>query len=100
MHLGKIDEALEESETRYRTLFDQTPAGVCTFDRQLRVVDFNPAFMRLTRASVERLSGLDLHAVDARLRPALERVIAASQGSTTGRTRRTTGTARSSSPFA
>jgi PAS domain S-box-containing protein len=75
VHLGKIDEAREESETRYRTLFDQAPVGVCTFDRELRIVDFNPAFVRLTRASHERLAGLDLHTLDPRVRLLLDRVL-------------------------
>jgi PAS domain S-box-containing protein len=38
----QIEEALRESEQRYRALFDQSPLGVLQFDRHLRVVTCNP----------------------------------------------------------
>ena len=73
---GAIDQALEESESRYRALFEQSPIGVFTFDRDLRLTDCNLAFVRLMKAKYETLIGLNLRTLnDRRLLPALERVL-------------------------
>jgi len=39
--------ALEESERRYRTLFERNPAGMCLTMADGRIVDCNPAFARI-----------------------------------------------------
>jgi two-component system cell cycle sensor histidine kinase/response regulator CckA len=73
---GGVDDALEESEARYRALFEQSPMGVFTFDRDLRVTDCNFAFVRLLRSSYETLIGLDLRTLDdVRIQAAMERVL-------------------------
>ncbi len=70
------DEALEESEARYRALFEQAPMGVVTFDRAFRITDCNLAFVRLAGASHERLVGQHVSTLnDLRVLPAFERVL-------------------------
>ncbi len=70
------DHALEESEARYRALFEQSPHGVFTFDRELRLTDCNLAFVRLLRSSYDALIGLNLRTLnDLRILPAVERVL-------------------------
>jgi PAS domain S-box-containing protein len=69
-------EALEESEARYRTLFEQSPIAVFTFDRMQRLTDCNMALVRLLKSSYEKLIGLDLRSLDdARIFPAVEKVL-------------------------
>jgi PAS domain S-box-containing protein len=79
MHAGagrRIDQELEESEARYRTLFEQSPLGVFTYDRDLRLTDCNAAFVRLLKSTYEKLRGLDLRLLrDHRMPPVLERVL-------------------------
>jgi two-component system cell cycle sensor histidine kinase/response regulator CckA len=71
-----IDQALEESEARYRALFEQSQLGVFTFDRALRITDCNVAFVRLLRSTYDALIGLNLRALDdPRVVPAVERVL-------------------------
>ena len=71
-----IDEALRESEERYRTLFEQAPVGVFLFDRALRITECNLSFVELLRSSYEKLIGLQMtRLVDQRILPALEKVI-------------------------
>jgi PAS domain S-box-containing protein len=76
MRRAGIDAALEETESRYRALFEQSPIGVFTFDRSLRLRDCNFAFVRLLDSAYDRLIGLDLRALrDASLGPFFERVL-------------------------
>jgi PAS domain S-box-containing protein len=71
-----VAQALEESEARYRTLFEQSPIGVFTFDLSRRLVDCNLALVRLLNSSYDKLVGLDLRSLsDTRLLPAIERVL-------------------------
>jgi PAS domain S-box-containing protein len=71
-----IGHALEESEARYRALFEQSPIGVFTFDRDLRLTDCNLAFVRLLRSSYDALIGLNLRTLDdLRILPTVERVL-------------------------
>ena len=71
-----IDAALEESEARYRALFEQSPIGVFAFDRSLRLTDCNLAFVLLLDSTYDRLIGLDLRGLrDATLAPFFDRVL-------------------------
>ncbi len=71
-----IDAALEESESRYRALFEQSPIGVFAFDRSLRLTDCNLAFVLLVGSTYDRLIGLDLRGLrDATLAPFFDRVL-------------------------
>ncbi len=71
-------ETLRRSEERFRTLFEQSPVGVCEVDlsrRPPRLVHANPAFLRLFGRTPEMLSGLPLEdLLAAPSRPALERL--------------------------
>jgi PAS domain S-box-containing protein len=72
----RADEALRQSEERYRTLFDQAPVGVFQYDASLRLTGCNRAFAALSRASADRLIGLDLRGVrDRRILPCFEAVL-------------------------
>ncbi len=71
-----IDAALEESEARYRALFEQSPIGVFAFDRSLRLTDCNLAFVLLLDSTYDRVIGLDLRTLrDKTLAPFLDRVL-------------------------
>ena len=56
--------AAAESEARYRTVFEQSPDGIVTFDTESRVTDCNEAFARLLTSSRNRIIGL--HITDLR----------------------------------
>lgn len=71
-----FNEALRESEERYRTLFEQAPFGVFLYDRALRITECNAAFVKLLGATYEELIGLDIRKLrDQRVVPAVERVL-------------------------
>jgi two-component system cell cycle sensor histidine kinase/response regulator CckA len=66
-----------EPEARYRALFEQSPIGVFTFDRSLRLTDCNLALVRLLRSSYDRLVGLNIRtSEDLRSFPPLDPVLA------------------------
>jgi PAS domain S-box-containing protein len=52
--------AAAESESRYRTVFEQSPDGIVVYDNDCRVVDCNEAFARLLRSSRSRIIGLHI----------------------------------------
>jgi PAS domain S-box-containing protein len=88
-----LEEALRESEARYRTLFEQAPFGVLVFDRGLRVTACNERCAAMIQSTVDALVGLELESVkDLRpleaMREALEGRVATWEGQyapTTGR---------------
>jgi PAS domain S-box-containing protein len=53
-------EALRQSEERYRTLFNQSPIGVCIIDRDLKITQCNEQMVQIFRSSYEKVIGLDL----------------------------------------
>ena len=57
---AKQAEALRESEERYRTLYDQSPLGVFTFDKDLRITSSNKRLLDIMKASSEGMQGLEL----------------------------------------
>ncbi len=68
----KAEEALRESEERYRTLFKQSPIGVFVYDRNLVVKDFNESFVRLIQTTPEKLRNLNMYKLkDQRIIPTL-----------------------------
>jgi PAS domain S-box-containing protein len=70
----RADEALRESEERYRTLFDQSPHGVFLYDPALRITECNSNFVELLQSSREALIGLNMNELrDKRLLPAILR---------------------------
>lgn len=54
------EESLRQSETLYRTLFEQVPVGVVLFDNELRVVNCNESFARIIESPRETVIGLDI----------------------------------------
>jgi PAS domain S-box-containing protein len=52
--------AAADSESRYRTVFEQSPDGIVVYDNNCRVVDCNEAFARLLRSSRSRIIGLHI----------------------------------------
>ncbi len=54
----KAEAALQESETRYRTLIETTGTGFVILDDQGRVIDANPEYVRLTgRSGLDEITG-------------------------------------------
>jgi diguanylate cyclase (GGDEF)-like protein/PAS domain S-box-containing protein len=59
---------LGDSEERYRTVFEQSPAGLLLFDQRLIVTGCNAHLCELLGSSEEAIVGSDLHALpDAQL---------------------------------
>jgi len=56
----QAEEALKESEERYRLLFRRSPVGVFHYDTQLHITDCNDRFVAILQSSRERLVGLDM----------------------------------------
>ena len=54
----EAEEALTESEARFRTLFDQTAIGVCVADLDRRLIETNAAYRQITGYSEEELVGM------------------------------------------
>lgn len=82
----RSEAALRESEERYRALFDQSPVGVCLFDREMKILTCNEQLVRILGASHHELAGLPLDRLgDRRLtgaaRSALDGESAAYEGS-------------------
>jgi PAS domain S-box-containing protein len=70
---GSHEEALRESEERYRTLFEQAPFGVFVYDRSLRITECNARFVQILCSSFDRLIGLDMRRLhDQRVVPAIQ----------------------------
>lgn len=66
----------EVSRANYRAIFEQSPAGIVIYGRDLRVVDCNESFTRMIHSSRERLVGLHIDELrDQRHRSALLRAL-------------------------
>lgn len=72
----RAEEALRESEEKYRALFEQVPAGVFFYDRELRVTAFNERFQAMANLPRERLVGYPIFEIqDLRVLPTFEPVL-------------------------
>ncbi|MGO9613848.1 MAG: PAS domain S-box protein, partial [Dissulfurispiraceae bacterium] len=77
----KIEEALRDSEERYRLLFHETPIGIFNYDTQLILTAWNDRFVEILQSSSERLSGLDLNTLkDHSVIPAIRRAVEGYEG--------------------
>ncbi len=53
----KLEEALRESEKRFRTIFNISPAGIVLLDPQGRLVDANPSILKTMGYTLEEVRG-------------------------------------------
>lgn len=56
----EADEALRQSEARYRAIVAGAPIGICMTDLEGRILDFNSVFQNLTGYASAELRGMDL----------------------------------------
>jgi diguanylate cyclase (GGDEF)-like protein/PAS domain S-box-containing protein len=90
----KVEEALRDSEERYRLLFHKTPIGIFNYDTQLILTAWNDRFMEILQSSREKLFGLDMKTLkDQSVIPAIRRAIEGDEGHYEGFYRATSGPA-------
>ncbi len=66
--------ALRESELRYKTLFEQSPDGICIIDKGMKLVHCNESLANIFQSSFEKIIGLDLNNLkDKAFVPVIER---------------------------
>jgi PAS domain S-box-containing protein len=56
----RAEEALRESEARYRLLFQRSPVGIFHFDRELNITDTNERFAEIMHTQREELLAIKL----------------------------------------
>jgi PAS domain-containing protein len=56
LHKHEMERKLEESEQRFKSLFEYYPEAVCSFDLEDNPLSVNPVFNELTGYSVEELT--------------------------------------------
>ncbi|HOT44032.1 MAG TPA: PAS domain S-box protein [Spirochaetota bacterium] len=79
------ENTLRDREERYRALFDQSPVGVFTYDRDMKITDCNEVLARMMKVKRENLIGLDLNdQKDERLLQGLRRVLGGAHASYEG----------------
>jgi diguanylate cyclase (GGDEF)-like protein/PAS domain S-box-containing protein len=61
------EEALRDSETRYRLLYEQNAAGVCLATTSGRIIDCNATFAEMVGGAVDDLAGRELRDLFGRL---------------------------------
>jgi diguanylate cyclase (GGDEF)-like protein/PAS domain S-box-containing protein len=77
----KIEEALRDSEARYRLLFHKTPIGIFNYDTQLILTAWNDRFIEILQTSQEKLLGLDMKTLkDQSVTPAMRKAIEGDEG--------------------
>ncbi|MCK9363742.1 MAG: PAS domain S-box protein [Syntrophales bacterium] len=90
----QAEEALKESEERYRLLFRRSPVGVFHYDTQLHITDCNDRFVAILQSSRERLVGLDMETLqDQSVLSALRQAAEGEEGFYEGFYRATTSSA-------
>jgi PAS domain S-box-containing protein len=90
----KMEEALRDSEERYRLLFHKTPIGIFNYDTQLILIAWNDRFMEILQSSREKLLVLDMKTLkDQSVIPAIRKAIEGGEGHYEGLYRATTGPA-------
>ncbi len=57
---AKQAEALQQSEERYRTLFDQSPVGVYLFNKDFTITHCNEHMVQILQSSYDKVIGVDV----------------------------------------
>ena len=66
--------ALIESEERYKTLFEQSPDGICIIDKNFRIIHCNERLTNIFQSNFENILGLDINNLkDKAFVPVVER---------------------------
>ncbi len=78
----KTEEALRDSEEKYRTIFEESPIGIIHFDSKGVVELCNESFLKIVGSSREKVIGLeDLHALQKEdMKKAVEAVLSGRSG--------------------
>lgn len=74
---AKQTEALQQSEERYRTLFDQSPVGVYIFNADCTITHCNERMVRILQSSYDKIIGVDLRKLQNNcISPLMDNVLA------------------------
>jgi PAS domain S-box-containing protein len=91
----QAEQALRESEERYRMLFQRAPIGVFQYDRSLKITDCNDRLADIMQANREGIIGFDLTLLkDQRVLPAIRAALQGEHGEYEGPYEATIGTGR------
>jgi two-component system cell cycle sensor histidine kinase/response regulator CckA len=91
----QAEQALRESEERYRMLFQRAPAGVFQYDQNLRITECNDRFVDIIQGTREGIIGLDMNLLkDRRVLPAIRAAVQGEHGEYEGPYEAMTGAGR------
>ena len=71
----RAEEALIQSEERYRMIFNHSPLGIVHFDQDGIILDCNAPFLKIMGAAREKVLGFNM--VDSALDPAMRAAVQA-----------------------
>ncbi len=67
---------MQQSEERYRSIFDQSPVGVYIFDKEFKITQWNERIIQILGSSYDRIVGLDTKQIkDQNLIPAMRKAL-------------------------
>jgi PAS domain S-box-containing protein/putative nucleotidyltransferase with HDIG domain len=90
----RAEEALKQSEERFRMVFQRSPVGIFHYDRDLHITECNDRFVGILRSSREKLIGLDMKTLnDQNVLPSLREALEGKEGIYEGFYRATTSSA-------
>lgn len=73
----QIEEALRDSERRYRVIFERSPLALISFDSEGTIVDFNDKFVEMMGSSREKLLGINTARQSSpKMREAIQKALA------------------------